>query len=263
MNEIYDATFKIVTFGDAGSGKNTLTHGFLTSLLVSDNTMTIVGDFEVRSMSVDGQKVKLLIFDFRGEERFRFLLPDYVKGVRGGLFLYDITNYSSIAHIDDWLGVIRNEIREEDIFPIIVVGNKADLVDDRKISSTDGIRIAKSRGVNGFIEVSAKTGENVEIAFEALTRLMLADTKPTKVEAKSDAIVEIGLKRVEKSIKKYLNQESKTKKRITRAKTIKDIKKSLHIAEEDESWDEDIWSFAIYLSKSICRRATPKTIYFR
>jgi len=167
---MYDATFKIIIFGDAGCGKTTLTQRFLTNLFVSDQTMTIGVDFEVKSLSVDEQKVKLQIWDFGGEERFRFLLPTYVRGARGGLFLYDITNYSSIAHIDEWISVIR---KEEDIFPIIVVGSKADLVENREVSSADGIKIARSRHVNGFIETSSKTGENVEKAFEALTSLML------------------------------------------------------------------------------------------
>ncbi len=174
---MYDATYKIIIFGDAGCGKTTLTQRFLTNLFVSDQTMTIGVDFEVKSLTVDEQKVKLQIWDFGGEERFRFLLPTYVRGARGGLFLYDITNFSSIAHIDDWLSVIRKEIRAEDIFPIIVVGGKADLVESREVSSAEGIKIAKSRNVNGFIETSSKSGENVEKTFEALTRLMLNDAK--------------------------------------------------------------------------------------
>ena len=170
---MYDATFKIIIFGDAGCGKTTLTQRFLTNLFVSDSKMTIGVDFEVKSLEVDKQKVKLQIWDFGGEERFRFLLPTYVRGARGGLFLFDITNYSSIAHIDDWLSVIRKEIRAEDVFPIIVVGGKADLAENREVSAEDGIKIAKSRNVDGFIETSSKSGENVEKTFEALTSLML------------------------------------------------------------------------------------------
>jgi len=173
---MYDATFKIIIFGDAGTGKTTLTQRFLTELFVSDQTMTIGVDFEVKSLTVDEQKVKLQIWDFGGEERFRFLLPTYVRGARGGLFIYDITNFSSIAHIDDWLSVIRKEIRAEDVFPIIVVGSKADLVESREVSSAEGIKIAKSRNVNGFIETSSKSGENVEKTFKALTGLMLDDS---------------------------------------------------------------------------------------
>ena len=168
---MYDATFKIVIFGDAGCGKTTLTQRYLTNLFVSDSKMTIGVDFEVKSLELDEKKVKLQIWDFGGEERFRFLLPTYVKGANGGLFMYDITNYSSLAHIDDWLVVIKKKI--DTLFPIVVVGGKADLADDREISSEEGIKIAQTRDVDGFIECSSKTGINVEESFQALTKLML------------------------------------------------------------------------------------------
>ena len=178
---MYDATFKIVLFGDAGTPKTELTQRFLTNLFVSDSKMTIGVDFEVKSLIVDENKVKLQIWDFGGEERFRFLLPTYVRGAKGGIFVYDITNYSSLAHIDDWLTVIRKEIKPEDSFPIIVVGGNADLNESREVSAEDGIKIAKSRGVDSFIECSARTGENVEEAFDALTRLMLTNSHDFKI----------------------------------------------------------------------------------
>jgi small GTP-binding protein len=170
---LYDATYKVVIFGDAGTGKTTLTQRFLTNLFKSDSKMTIGVDFEVKSLELSEKKVKLQIWDFGGEERFRFLLPTYVRGANGALFMYDVTNYSSLAHIDDWLIVVRKEIRVEDQFPIIVVGGKADLIEDREVSGEEGINIARSRGVDGFIECSSKTGENVEETFRALTSLMM------------------------------------------------------------------------------------------
>ncbi|MHA2398481.1 MAG: Rab family GTPase [Promethearchaeota archaeon] len=175
---MYDATYKVVIFGDAGCGKTTLTQRFLTSLFKSDTKMTIGVDFEVKSLEINEKKVKLQIWDFGGEERFRFLLPTYVRGANGALFMYDVTNYSSLAHIDDWLLVIRKEIKsEQDNFPIIVVGGKADLVEDREVEPSEGINIAKSRGVEGFIECSSKSGENVEETFDALTRIMMQKSR--------------------------------------------------------------------------------------
>lgn len=168
---MYDATYKIVIFGDGGCGKTTLTQRFLTELFKPDSTMTIGVDFEVKSLDVGEKKVKLQIWDFGGEERFRFLLPTYVKGASGGLFMYDITNYSSLAHIDDWLTTIKKET--DTLFPIVAVGGKGDLADDREVTAEEGINIAKTRNVDAFIECSAKTGENVDETFETLTRLML------------------------------------------------------------------------------------------
>ena len=171
---MYDATYKICIFGDAGCGKTTLTQRFLTNLFKSDSKMTIGVDFEVKSIEIEGKKVKLQIWDFGGEERFRFLLPTYVRGATGCIFMYDITNYSSIAHIDDWLMVLRQGTQAK--LPTLVVGGKADL-SDREVTSEEAIQIAKSREASGFIECSAKTGDNVETTFRALTRLMLQNSE--------------------------------------------------------------------------------------
>lgn len=170
--ELYDAKLKIIIFGDRGSGSRTLVLRLLTNLFVSE-LPEFEMDFELKSLSVDGKKVLVKIWNFGEDERKRFLLPTFARGSQGGLFLYDITNYTSLAHIDDWLSIIRKETRADNSFPILVVGCKADLVEDREVPTADGIKIAQSRNTNGFIETSSKTGENVEKAFEVLTRLML------------------------------------------------------------------------------------------
>ena len=171
---MYDAVYKIVLFGDGGCGKTTLTQRYLTNLFVSDSKMTIGVDFEVKALEIDGKKIKLQIWDFGGEERFRFLLPTYVRGATGGIFMYDITHYSSLAHIDEWLTTIEEETDKR--FPIIVAGGKADLLDEREIPSELGISMAKSRDFAAFIECSSKTGENVDVTFDAITRLMMEES---------------------------------------------------------------------------------------
>ena len=201
--------FKIVIFGDAGCVQRFLTNLFVSR--ISDPIMTIGVDFKVKSLTVDGQKVKLQIWYFGREERFKSLTLAYFRGTLGGMFLYDITNFLSIAHIDDWLSAIRKEIRAEDMFPIIVVGNRAHLVDKREVSSAEGIMIAKSRGANGFIEVSAETGENVEEAFGELTRLMLGHSKPRELGVRPASTDSVGLEQdpefqelIEKKIRRII-----------------------------------------------------------
>jgi len=166
-----DAVFKIIIFGDAGSGKTTLTKRLKTDLFISDSQMTIGVDFETKTLKVDGNKVKLMIWDFGGEERFRFMLPEYIAGAMGGILMYDITNYSSLVHIDDWLSVINGK---KERFPLVLLGGKADLDIIREIPFKEGKKIAKSKGFSGFTECSSKTGENVEKSFEELTRMMLS-----------------------------------------------------------------------------------------
>lgn len=125
---------------------------------------------------VDKQEVSLQIWDLSVEKRFRFFLPSYIIGAHGGMFLYDIKNYSTLAHIGDWLSLFRQErggrYPPEDK-PTIMVGIIPDEKDERQVTTEEGKRIAKDLKVSGFIECNPKTGENVEKVFETLTRLIL------------------------------------------------------------------------------------------
>ena len=167
---MYDAIFKVIIFGDAGSGKTTLLKRYMTNLFISDTQMTIGVDFEIKTLVIDKKIIKLQIWDFGGEERFRFLLPRYIRGAGGGIFMYDITNYSSLIHVDDWLSVVKET---EEVFPIILIGGKADLEKDREVSKKEGMEMAKERKLKDFIECSSKTGRNVELIFDTISRLML------------------------------------------------------------------------------------------
>jgi small GTP-binding protein len=167
---MYDAIFKVIIFGDAGSGKTTLLKRYMTDLFISDTQMTIGVDFEIKTIVIDGKIIKLQIWDFGGEERFRFLLPRYIRGAGGGIFMYDITNYSSLIHVDDWLTVVEEV---EETFPIILVGGKSDLEHEREVSKQEGLKMAKSRKLNTLIECSSKTGKNIELIFNTITKLMV------------------------------------------------------------------------------------------
>jgi small GTP-binding protein len=169
------ATFKVVVLGDLNPGKSYLTENYLTNFLSLDTKMTIGVDFGTKSWVINGKKVKLHIWDFGSKKRFKSLLPTYVRGASGALFIFNTANSSSLAHIDDWLYILRKEMKsEQDAFPIIVVGIVLESQEDRQISSKVAINIAKSRHVEGYIECNPITGENVEEMFEALTRLMAA-----------------------------------------------------------------------------------------
>jgi small GTP-binding protein len=167
----YDAVFNIIIFGDVNCGKTSLVKRFLTNSFKEDSRLSVGVDFEVKTINIGNKNVKLQIWDF-GMGR-KWMLSTYARSAKGGLFMYDITNYFSLSHIDDWLSVIRKEKRRKDQFPIIMVGGKADLENDREVSAEEGMKIAKSKSMDGFIECSSKTGENVENTFDALTRLMI------------------------------------------------------------------------------------------
>lgn len=166
----YSKVFKLVIAGDGGVGKTSLTNKFITGVFTESTRITIGVEFFIKDLEVDGLgTVRLQIWDFGGEERFRFLLPTYVKGANGVLFLYSITDNITLAHFDDWLGILRNYDRS---IPIMLAGSKADLKHMRKVPSSEGIKVAKSRRAKGYVEVSAKSGYNVESTFQTMAKLM-------------------------------------------------------------------------------------------
>jgi len=167
---MYDVLFKVVIFGDTGCGKTTLRKRFMTDVFISDSSKTIGVDFETKVLEMDGLVIKLLIWDFAGEERFRFIFPEYINGAMGGILMYDITDYSSFSHIADWLSVINGTTQR---FPIILLGAKSDLDDYREISFREGQQVAKMMDLKEFFECSSKTGENVKKSFAILTQIML------------------------------------------------------------------------------------------
>jgi small GTP-binding protein len=183
MDNTYEAIFKVVIFGDAGCGKTTLRKRFMTNQFISSSQHTIGVDFETKLLEIDGKEVKLLIWDFGGEERFRFLFPSYIYGAMGGILMYDITNSSSFSHTIDWLTIIRHAKQR---FPIILLGAKMDLNDFREVSYEEGYELANTMDLNEFNECSSKTGENVHGSFVNLARLMLNRMSITGVENQSN-----------------------------------------------------------------------------
>ena len=174
----YDYNFKIVLLGEIGTGKMSLTKKFLYQLFNPHSKQTIGVDFEVKRLEIDGKSVKLQIWIY--EKRFRSIAPYYFHSAEGILCLYDVTNRASLAYIDKLLPIIRKRISDTEDCAILFVGNKTDLDDKRQISSEEGIQFAKSKGVNGFIECSAKTGDNVEEIFDMLAKLMIDNRERNK-----------------------------------------------------------------------------------
>ncbi len=170
-----DLMFKICLFGDGGVGKTTLIGRYLTGVFKSNQTITIGVDFHVKKLEIEGMKVSLQIWDFAGEARFRFLLPSYVVGASGGIFMYDITRFSSLINFPDWIEIFKKGFigAQDKQLPVIMTGSKLDLNYKRAVSSKEAFDMAKTNNLYGYIECSAKDGRNVEDIFYEITKLMM------------------------------------------------------------------------------------------
>lgn len=88
--------------------------------------------------------------------------------------MYDITKYSSLSNIEDWLKVFKESLSDDKkIIPILMVGGKLDLSKERMISRRSAKKISKKYEFLEYFECSSKTGQNVEKIFEFLTRAII------------------------------------------------------------------------------------------
>ena len=170
------ARYKMCIFGDGGVGKTTLINRYITGQYNEDYSMTIGVDFYTKNIEVEGISVNLQIWDFAGEHQFKSLLPNYVIGASGGIFMYDISRFTSLTNLDEWLTILKNVPDEEEHnFPILLVGGKSDLEIEgkRAIESEYAQLFGKNHGLFEFMECSSKTGENVELIFQTISLRMM------------------------------------------------------------------------------------------
>ena len=176
----YDYLFKLLLIGNSGVGKSSLLFRFSENIWEKEFIPTIGVDFvssiihfnskniqKLKSLEVDGKKVKLQIWDTAGQERFKNIQASYYKGANGVLVVYDITNRESFEHLNSWLIEIEKN-GNKNVYKLLI-GNKADLEENRDIKKEEGQEFASINGME-FFETSAKTAYQVQEAFIQLTK---------------------------------------------------------------------------------------------
>ena len=174
MIEEYDYLFKSIVIGDGGVGKKALTNRFPKGFFTEDYKMTIGVDFHVKTISINTSegpiKCKLQLLDAGGQERFRSLRPMYYRDSLGAVLVFDLTNSESFDHLPQWIEEVRANIKAE--IPILLVGNKSDLVDQRAVSIEEISKLTNDFNLY-YMETSAKTGDGVDDCFYILACLMI------------------------------------------------------------------------------------------
>ncbi|XP_040393387.1 ras-related protein Rab-8A isoform X1 [Cygnus olor] len=197
MAKTYDYLFKLLLIGDSGVGKTCALFRFSEDAFNATFISTIGIDFKIRTIELDGKRIKLQIWDTAGQERFRTITTAYYRGAMGIMLVYDITNEKSFENIRNWVRNIE-EHASPDVEKMIL-GNKCDANDKRQVSREQGekvsatawsppwlvvfiavpadptnmklafVQLAASFGIK-FMETSAKANINIENAFFTLAR---------------------------------------------------------------------------------------------
>ncbi|KEH18927.1 ras-related protein Rab-2-A [Medicago truncatula] len=154
--------FKFIIIGDIGVGKSCLLFRFTDNSFKPIHDITIGVEFGIKFINIKNNRIKLHIWDTAGQETFRSITRSYYRGAAGALLVYDITKRETFNHLATWLEEVREHGNSNTI--ITLVGNKSDLAKKRVVSTEEAEKFAKENGLM-FMEVSAKSSENIEEAF--------------------------------------------------------------------------------------------------
>ena len=161
---------KILTAGEGGVGKTTLLHRYVEGKFSADTKMTIGVEFFLKETEVDEKQCTLQLWDFGGQERFRFLLESYVLGAKGAMLMFDLTRVSSLENLEQWLNIVR---KGDPNLPVLFLGTKLDLADEIQVDDDYALSFLEEYNLIDFFKISSKTGENVSQAFNKLTNKIL------------------------------------------------------------------------------------------
>ena len=182
----YDILFRLVLIGDSGVGKTALLLRYSENTFNASFISTIGIDFKIKTIDIEGKRVKLQVWDTAGQEQFRSIATSYYRNAHGIILLYDLTDAQSFLHISRWVEDIH--VNAPSSVKKILIGNKCDIAEaQRVIDKERGAALAQELGIP-FLETSAKMSINVETAFEMITMDMMRTTAAANKRNQPDLV---------------------------------------------------------------------------
>ncbi|XP_060891472.1 EF-hand calcium-binding domain-containing protein 4A [Labrus mixtus] len=163
--------FKLVFLGNSGVGKTSFIQHYCTGRLQSEMRATVGIDFQMKTLTLGSTSITLQLWDTAGQERFRSITEQYYRKADGILAMYDITQSASFTAIRGWVDSVKEKMCDGAI--LMLLANKVDLSETRKVSTVEGQRLAEQHQAF-FYECSAKTGCNMEELMTSLAGMLVS-----------------------------------------------------------------------------------------
>ena len=176
-----DVALKVIILGSSTVGKTSIFLRYFQNEFT--NALTTIGiDFKNKYFKFEGTKIKISYIDTAGQEKFRAISENYLKGTDGVILVFDLTKKETFDLVNFWLeSIVKNN--KTDIGKILF-GNKNDLVNDREVNYEDGKRLAEKIQCN-YYEGSAKTGENIDFIMNEIAKITYFEWKKNNSESRT------------------------------------------------------------------------------
>ena len=174
-----DLTMKIIVLGSSEVGKTCILNRYFNNEFKENSLSTIGIDFQTKFFKFEDKKIKVNYTDTAGQEKFRAISVNYLKGTNGVILVFDLTNKESFDLLDTWMDELKNN-NKMDISKVLI-GNKADLADKKEVPKEEIDNFTKKVGCEYF-ECSAKTGQNVSEALDEIAKITFMNMKDSQSE---------------------------------------------------------------------------------
>ena len=173
-----EVIIKLVIIGDSMVGKSNFLYRFVEGAFNAVHVSTLGFDFKskIYFMKNLNKKIKFFVWDTAGQEKYMSINKSLFQRVQGIILMYDISDESSFNNLSNWIKLMKEYANN---LPFILVGNKSDLQDKRKIHFEKGENFAKLNEIK-FLEISSKSGENVDKCFEVIGEIVMYNLKNEK-----------------------------------------------------------------------------------
>jgi small GTP-binding protein len=178
--------YHIVVLGAGGVGKSCLTAQFVQNIWIESYDPTIEDSYR-KQIEVDGRQCMLEILDTAGTEQFTAMRELYMKTGQGFLLVFSITSESSLSELSELREQIIR-IKDDENVPIVIVGNKSDLEDDRVVSRAKAFSVSQSWGNAPYYETSARRRANVDEVFVDLCRQIIRKDHNTLLNVDEETV---------------------------------------------------------------------------
>ena len=170
-----DNTIQLLITGDSSVGKTSILTRYSNGTFKEDYIATVGIDYFSKDEIINNKTTRIKIWDTAGQERFNSLTQGFFKNVQGVILAYDVTKTESFDNLKNWISSIKTNMQSQKInMPVVIMGNKIDLTDDREIKTEDAEKFAEENQYKYF-ETSAKTGEGIDDGVRELVNQVLND----------------------------------------------------------------------------------------
>lgn len=162
---------KVVFVGNSAVGKTSIINQYMYDSVSNDHEPTVGIDFFAKTLHLEDRNIRMQIWDTAGQEKFRSLIPSYIRDSTVAVFVFDITQHQTFDDLEKWVKMVMDVSDPQ----FVIVGNKCDLEAKREVTKDEILKFAESKCAK-YIETSAVTPTNIKELFHIVAMIPPSDS---------------------------------------------------------------------------------------